>query len=48
VLHHANDPTVLLKEAKRGARSTIAVKDHTMDGTLAYQTLRFIDWVGNA
>jgi SAM-dependent methyltransferase len=48
VLHHTNDPTVLLKEAKRVARTTVALKDHTMDGILAYQTLRFMDWVGNA
>ncbi len=48
VLHHTNDPTVLLKEAKRVARSTVALKDHTMDGILAYETLRFMDWVGNA
>ena len=48
VLHHTNDPTILLKEAKRVARSTIVLKDHTMDGTLAYQTLRFMDWIGNA
>jgi SAM-dependent methyltransferase len=48
VLHHTNDPTTLLKEAKRVAQSTIVLKDHTMDGILAYQTLRFMDWVGNA
>jgi SAM-dependent methyltransferase len=48
VLHHTNDPTVLLKEAKRVARSTVVLKDHTMDGILAYQTLRFMDWVANA
>lgn len=48
VLHHTNDPTVLLKEAKRVARSMIVLKDHTMNGILAYQTLRFMDWVGNA
>ena len=48
VLHHTDDPTILLKEAKRVARKIIALKDHTMDGVLAYQTLRFMDWVGNA
>ena len=48
VLHHTIDPTVLLKEAKRVARSNVALKDHLMDGILAYQTLRFMDWVGNA
>ncbi len=48
VLHHTNDPTVLLKEAKRVARKLVVLKDHTMDGWLAYATLRFMDWVGNA
>jgi SAM-dependent methyltransferase len=48
VLHHTNDPTVLLKEAKRVARKLVVIKDHTMDGWLAYATLRFMDWVGNA
>ena len=48
VLHHANDPMILLSEAKRAARKVILVKDHTMDGPFAYATLRFMDWVGNA
>ncbi len=48
VLHHTKDPTILLKEAKRVARKFLVLKDHTMDGWLAYQTLRFMDWVGNA
>ena len=48
VLHHTKNPAVLLKEAKRVARSIVVLKDHTMDGILAYQTLRFMDWVGNA
>jgi SAM-dependent methyltransferase len=48
VLHHTDDATVLLKEARRVARESVIVKDHTMDGLLAYQTLRFMDWVGNA
>jgi SAM-dependent methyltransferase len=48
VLHHTNDPTLLLREAKRVARKLLVIKDHTMDGWLAYTTLRFMDWVGNA
>jgi SAM-dependent methyltransferase len=48
VLHHTNDPTVLLKEAKRVARSAVVIKDHRVDGILAYQTLQFMDWAGNA
>lgn len=48
VLHHTNDPLVLLREAKRVARQAILIKDHCKDGWLAGPTLRFMDWVGNA
>jgi SAM-dependent methyltransferase len=48
VLHHTDDPYVLLREAKRVARKAILIKDHTMEGVLAYRTLGFMDWVGNA
>jgi SAM-dependent methyltransferase len=48
VLHHTDNPIVLLKEAKRVARKFVALKDHTIDGYFAYSTLRFMDWVGNA
>lgn len=48
VLHHTEDPTVLLKEARRVARRAIVLKDHTRDGLLAGATLRLMDWVGNA
>jgi SAM-dependent methyltransferase len=48
VLHHTEDPMVLLREAKRVARRAIVLKDHTKEGTLAGPTLRFMDWVGNS
>ena len=48
VLHHTNDPDVLLAEARRVARRAIIIKDNTKDGVLAGATLRFMDWVGNA
>ena len=48
VLHHTEDPTVLLREATRVASRAIVIKDHTRDGALAGVTLRFLDWVGNA
>jgi len=48
VLHHTDDPMVLLREAKRVARRTIVLKDHTANGALAHLILRFMDWVGNA
>lgn len=47
VLHHTDDPLVLLREAARVA-PTIIIKDHCRDGLLAGPTLRFMDYVGNA
>ncbi len=48
VLHHTDDPMVLLKEAARVARCSIVMKDHLRNGLLANATLRFMDKVGNA
>jgi SAM-dependent methyltransferase len=47
VLHHTNDPMILLHEAARVARQAILIKDHLLEGAFAYSTLRFMDWVGN-
>lgn len=47
VLHHTDDPTVLLREAARVA-SGVLIKDHFRKGFAARQRLRFMDWVGNA
>jgi SAM-dependent methyltransferase len=48
VLHHTEDPMVLLREAVRVARKAVVIKDHTLDGLLATSTLRLMDYVGNA
>ena len=48
VLHHTDDPLILLREAARVARIAVILKDHCRDGLLAQQTLRFMDWVANA
>lgn len=48
VLHHANRPSNLLKEAKRVSRNVIVLKDHIKKGFLSGLTLRFMDWIGNA
>ncbi len=47
VLHHTEDPAVLLAEAKRVSKA-IVIKDHDRTGLLAGLTLRAMDWVGNA
>lgn len=47
VLHHTQDPLVLLREASRVTKSFIVIKDHTDDGFLSNTTLRFMDWIGN-
>lgn len=46
VLHHAEDPRRLLREAARVAQ-VVVVKDHLADRVLARPTLRFMDRVGN-
>lgn len=47
VLHHTEDPNILLREAARVSSESIVIKDHTSDGFLANATLIFMDWVGN-
>jgi SAM-dependent methyltransferase len=47
VLHHAADPAMLLREASRVARWSVAIKDHVLTGPLARRTLAFMDRVGN-
>lgn len=48
VLHHTDDPTILLREATRVAKEFVIIKDHRRNGVLAGATLRLMDWVGNA
>lgn len=47
VLHHTDEPAVVLAEAARVARRGVVVKDHLREGWLAGPTLRLMDWVGN-
>ena len=42
VLHHTDDPKILLREARRVARRAVVLKDHTRDGLFAGLTLRFM------
>jgi SAM-dependent methyltransferase len=48
VLHHAESPDRLLREAARVSRGPILIKDHVRSGWLGYETLRLMDWFGNA
>jgi SAM-dependent methyltransferase len=48
VLHHADNPIRLLTEAARVARQAIIIKDHMQAGWFDRQTLRLMDWTGNA
>lgn len=48
VLHHTDDPSVLIEEASRVARSAVVIKDHLAETRLDHLTLRAMDWVGNA
>ncbi len=43
VLHHANDPFLLLQEATRVAKQGIIIKDHNVRGLFARATLKFMD-----
>lgn len=47
VLHHTDDPTELLAEARRVATQAVVIKDHVLRGPLARATLRFMDHAGN-
>jgi ubiquinone/menaquinone biosynthesis C-methylase UbiE len=48
VLHHTEDATILLREARRVAQQGVLLKDHFREGLAANTRLRLMDWVGNA
>ena len=48
VLHHTDDPAVVLREARRVAANWVMIKDHRRNGIASGARLRFMDWVGNA
>jgi SAM-dependent methyltransferase len=47
VLHHTQDPAILLREAARVSRSLVLLKDHLDENIVDDLTLRLMDWVGN-
>jgi SAM-dependent methyltransferase len=48
VLHHTLQIEDLVKEATRVSRRFLVIKDHLWSNRFDYQTLKFMDWVGNA
>jgi ubiquinone/menaquinone biosynthesis C-methylase UbiE len=48
VLHHTQDPYLLLKEAKRVSRRFIIIKDHNCNNRYHKKVLSFTDWFGNS
>ena len=48
VLHHTDDPKVLLREGRRVASQCVLIKDHYREGFAAGPRLRLMDWTGNA
>jgi hypothetical protein len=48
VLHHAEDPLGLLREAARTARKAVLNKDNMRECVGALTTLRFMDCMGNS
>jgi ubiquinone/menaquinone biosynthesis C-methylase UbiE len=48
VLHHANDPAMVLAEAARVARHGIVIKDHYANTRLDFYTLVAMERIGNA
>ena len=47
VLHHAEEPTALIREAGRVAGTAVIIKDHLTGAWLSHERLRLMDWVGN-
>jgi SAM-dependent methyltransferase len=48
VLHHTNEIEAIVAEAVRVSKRFVLIKDHTWENRFDRETLRFMDWVGNA
>jgi SAM-dependent methyltransferase len=47
VLHHAEEPSLLIREACRVSSRAVIIKDHLTGAWLSHERLRLMDWVGN-
>jgi ubiquinone/menaquinone biosynthesis C-methylase UbiE len=47
VLHHEEEPSVLMQECVRVSRRLVIVKDHQIKGFLAYPRVCLMDWAAN-
>lgn len=47
VLHHSNEPKLLLAEAVRVSEQFVLIKDHVCNSKIDNLLLRLMDWVGN-
>ncbi|MFB2898157.1 class I SAM-dependent methyltransferase [Aerosakkonemataceae cyanobacterium BLCC-F50] len=47
VLHHTDNPLILMNECARVSRNFILIKDHICENWWDRVRLRFMDWVGN-
>jgi SAM-dependent methyltransferase len=47
MLHHAEQPALLIREASRVASRAVIIKDHLTGAWLSHQRLQLMDWVGN-
>ena len=48
VLHHDPEPHRLLEECVRLTRRILLIKDHKVDGFLAWHRIALLDWAANA
>ncbi len=48
VLHHTDDPSILIKEMARCTSRYIVIKDHYKHGFISHLKLKAMDYVGNA
>ena len=48
VLHHEPEPHRLLEECVRVTRRLLLIKDHKLDGFLAWHRIALLDWAANA